>query len=58
MNASIQAIHVVQSSNDSPPAPQGPYFLQHGQLHYAYRLYPDTVGAFVVATVPADDDNA
>lgn len=36
--------------------PQGPYFLHHGQLHQAYRLYPDTAGAFIVSTVPDDGD--
>lgn len=36
--------------------PQGPYFLRHGQLHQAYRLYPDTAGAFIVSTVPDDGD--
>lgn len=36
--------------------PQGPYFLHHGQLYEAYRLYPDTADAFIVATVPDDGD--
>lgn len=36
--------------------PQGPYFLHHGQLHQAYRLYPDTADAFIVSTVPDDGD--
>lgn len=36
--------------------PQGPYFLHYGQLYQAYRLYPDTADAFIVATVPDDSD--
>lgn len=36
--------------------PPGPYFLHHGRLFLAYRLYPDTAGAFIAATVPAGDD--
>ena len=38
--------------------PQGPYFLHHGEIYEAYRLYPDHAGAFVVATVPADNGGA
>ncbi|KAK0732130.1 amidase signature domain-containing protein [Lasiosphaeris hirsuta] len=37
---------------ENPGLPEGPYFLNHGSLHQAYRLYPDTSGAFIVATVP------
>ncbi|KAH8129887.1 amidase signature domain-containing protein [Trichoderma asperelloides] len=37
--------------------PQGPYFLHYGQLYQAYRLYPDTADAFIVATVPDDSDS-
>ncbi|PKK51861.1 hypothetical protein CI102_5878 [Trichoderma harzianum] len=39
-----------------PLAPSGPYFVHHGQLYQAYRLYPDTADAFIVATVPDDGD--
>ncbi|XXG95592.1 hypothetical protein Hte_001860 [Hypoxylon texense] len=37
--------------------PEGPYFLNTGNLHYAYRLYPDTHAAFVVATVESNEPN-
>ncbi|KAI6091685.1 putative glutamyl-tRNA amidotransferase subunit A [Hypoxylon rubiginosum] len=37
--------------------PEGPYFLNAGKLHYAYRLYPDTHAAFVVATVESNEPN-
>ncbi|KAF2489454.1 putative glutamyl-tRNA amidotransferase subunit A [Lophium mytilinum] len=33
---------------------EGPYFLHAGRLHPAYRLYPDTAGAFMVGTVPSE----
>jgi hypothetical protein len=33
---------------------EGPYFLHMGKVHPAYRLYPDTAGAFMVGTVPSD----
>lgn len=36
--------------------PQGPYFLHYGQLHQAYRLYPDTADAFIVSTILDDLD--
>jgi hypothetical protein len=54
--AHVQDVHVAHLTSSSAQLPQGPYFLQNGRLHHAYRLYPDTAGAFVVATVPADDD--
>lgn len=41
--------------NQSLQQPEGPYFLSHGELHHAYRLYADTAGAFVVATVPTEE---
>lgn len=53
----VSSVSVVHVAEDSTTLPQGPYFLDHGHLHHAYRLYPDTAGAFIVATVPADDDN-
>lgn len=33
---------------------EGPYFLHMGKVHPAYRLYPDTAGAFMVGTVPSE----
>ncbi|KAL7955734.1 amidase signature domain-containing protein [Trichoderma compactum] len=49
-------IHLFYNSAAEDQLPQGPYFLHHGQLYEAYRLYPDTADAFVVATVPDDGD--
>lgn len=34
---------------------EGPYFLHFGELYPAYRLYPDESGAFIVSTVPTED---
>jgi Amidase len=48
-------VHHVDANNSQGALPRGPYFLHAGRLHRAYRLYPDTAGAFVVATVPADE---
>lgn len=53
----VTEVHVFYPSDDRPHLPQGPYFLQDGRLHLSYRLYPDTVDAFVVATIPADDND-
>lgn len=55
---SLGASDIRLFSNGGPGAqiPQGPYFLHHGQLHQAYRLYPDTADAFIVSTVPDDGD--
>lgn len=36
--------------------PPGPYFVHYGHLHKAYRLYADSADAFMVSTIPDDDD--
>ncbi|KAM4060528.1 amidase [Hirsutella rhossiliensis] len=51
--SSLNSFH---SSAGKAQLAQGPYFLHHGRLHQAYRLYPDTAGAFMVSTVPAGDN--
>ena len=33
--------------------PESPFFLHDGKIHQAYLLSPDTIGAFVVATILA-----
>ncbi|KAK3376303.1 hypothetical protein B0T24DRAFT_677197 [Lasiosphaeria ovina] len=48
---SVRAFHIVRVPSSTPGLPPGPYFLHHGHLHHAYRLYPDTAGASIVATV-------
>ncbi|CAH0051726.1 unnamed protein product [Clonostachys solani] len=52
----VKVVHSVILPSDSTPLPQGPYFLHHGHLHQAYRLYPDHAGAFMVSTVPDGND--
>ena len=32
--------------------PSGPYFIRHGYLHQAWRLYEDHLDAFVASVVP------
>lgn len=49
----IRSFH---TSAQKAELPQGPYFIHYGHIHQAYRLYPDTAGAFVVSTVPDDSD--
>jgi hypothetical protein len=34
--------------------PEGPYFLNSQSIHQAWRLYDDTLDAFVVPVVPED----
>ena len=52
-----RSIHVFHNTaSNTRPIPSGPYFLHHGRLYLAYRLYPDTVGAFISSTVPAGED--
>lgn len=46
-------IHVRYTTAETPN--EGPYFLNGGKLHPAYRLYPDHAGAFIVPTVPTAD---
>ncbi|CAH0020772.1 unnamed protein product [Clonostachys rhizophaga] len=52
----VKVVHFAILPSDSAPLPQGPYFLHHGHLHQAYRLYPDHAGAFIVSTVPDGND--
>lgn len=49
-------IYRVPVQGVNPAHHEGPYFLQKGRLHPAYRLYPDTAGAFVVGTVPTEEN--
>lgn len=37
-------------------APSGPYYCNGGQLYEDYRLYPDTAGAFISATIQSPND--
>ncbi|KAF8249055.1 amidase signature enzyme [Wilcoxina mikolae CBS 423.85] len=37
--------------------PEGPYFATPLGIYHAYRLYPDTHGAFIFATRPTGDPN-
>ena len=32
--------------------PPGPYFLDHGRIHQAWRLYEDRLGAFNIPVIP------
>ncbi|KAK0112717.1 hypothetical protein ONS95_014453 [Cadophora gregata] len=48
-------IYYSQVLTKSKKYPEGPYFLDRGKLHQAYRLYPDTSESFIVATVPTHD---
>jgi hypothetical protein len=41
---------VVQSQDELLPS--GPYFVVKDGIHQAWRLYPDTLGAFVTTVVP------
>ncbi|KAK4201353.1 putative amidotransferase subunit A [Triangularia verruculosa] len=51
----VEKIHILKVQNLSEALPEGPYFLNHGRLHQAFRLYADKNGAFIVSTVPSDD---
>ena len=39
-------VYSFHQSKSSFRPPDGPYFLDYGRPYYAYRLYPDTSGAF------------
>jgi hypothetical protein len=41
---------VVQSQDELLPS--GPYFVGEDGIHQAWRLYPDTLGAFITTVVP------
>lgn len=51
----VKELRSFRRTSSEANLPQGPYFLHHGHLHQAYRLYPDPAGAFMISTVP--DDN-
>lgn len=36
--------------------PQGPYFASRQGLHQAWRLYEDSLAAFVSSVIPSDDN--
>jgi len=36
--------------------PEGPYFVTPLGIHQAYRLHPDTQGAFILPTCPVNND--
>ncbi|KAL7924435.1 amidase signature domain-containing protein [Trichoderma austrokoningii] len=42
--------------SDNLDAPSGPYYCNGAQLHEVYRLYPDTAGAFISATIQSPTD--
>ncbi|KAM5354323.1 hypothetical protein ACJ41O_000972 [Fusarium nematophilum] len=50
-------IFQVRLAHQSERLPEGPYFLDYGTLYEAYRLYPDTSQAFIIATIPAAERN-
>jgi hypothetical protein len=47
---------VYRTSPSSPPSalPPGPYFLVHGSIHQAYRLYEDELDSFIFGVIPED----
>ncbi len=51
-NQKVYYNHVLETLEGYP---EGPYLLKQGKLYPAYRLYPDTTGSFIVATVPTHD---
>ncbi|KAJ2978116.1 hypothetical protein NUW58_g7596 [Xylaria curta] len=55
-NLGARTINLFHNIAGEAELPQGPYFLHHGRIHQAFRLYPDTAGAFMVSTVPTERD--
>ena len=51
-------VHIRHVSSLQESLPKGPYFLLAGLFHEAWRLYPDTSAAFMVAAVPDDQQRA
>ncbi|KAF7536936.1 hypothetical protein G7Z17_g12951 [Cylindrodendrum hubeiense] len=45
---------IVELSDDFAELPSGPYFLHGPNLHQAWRLYDDDVGAFAFGVIPDD----
>jgi hypothetical protein len=43
---------------DDLAVPEGPYFVADRQLHQAWRLYPDHLGAFSNTVIPNDAESS
>ncbi|OAQ96457.1 hypothetical protein LLEC1_04447 [Akanthomyces lecanii] len=52
----IANLHLIPANLAHRKLPPGPYFVHYGRLYQAYRLYPDSAGAFMVSTVTDDND--
>ena len=48
----ITSILHLAISNDGSLLPEGPYFLHGGNLHQAWRLYPDDLDCFMSTVIP------
>lgn len=45
----------VDKSEGKDVLPQGPYFASRQGLHQVWRLYEDSLAAFVSSVIPSDD---
>lgn len=59
---SIEVTQSRQGGGDEPPStfsnlPTGPYILHGKDLHQAYRIYDDELGAFSTGIVPSKHDS-
>ena len=50
----FMAIYMLQPESSDDFIPAGPYFLQQGRLHQAWRVYADELNAFVMTVIPND----
>lgn len=56
LESGVNQTTAVVASNSNAILPNGPYFVTaSGSLYQAYRLYPDTQGAFVSACIGSGD---
>ncbi|KAL8830608.1 MAG: hypothetical protein Q9191_001333 [Dirinaria sp. TL-2023a] len=54
LSKKFTAIHTLEVDSSEDLLPSGPYFLQNGCIHQAWRLYVDELNAFVLTVIPND----
>jgi hypothetical protein len=50
----FNTVYHTSPSSATSALPPGPYFLVHGSIHQAYRLYEDELDSFIFGVIPED----
>lgn len=52
INPKIPSVFVSKTESSADLLPSGPYFLEGKNIHQAWKLYDDSLGAFIQTVVP------